>query len=90
MIRYEIVSLTCDQTYLQLLMINDDTKKIIYDNYKLIFVMISFQISTLTYDQSYLRLLMLKNGTRTIIYDNYNLVFSHYKLYNDKIIPNKH
>ena len=54
---------------------NNGTSKIIYDNYKLVFVIISYEIATLTYDQTYLRSLIWNNNTSKIICDNYNIVF---------------
>ena len=37
MISYKIVTLTYDEIYLLLLMLNNDTKNIIYENKKIIF-----------------------------------------------------
>ena len=46
MISYKIVTLTYDQSYLQFLVLNNGTIKIIYDNYKLVFVIINYTMIT--------------------------------------------
>ena len=56
MISYKLVTLNYDQTNFILFMWNNGTRKIIYDNYKLVIVMIIYQIGTLAYDQTYLQL----------------------------------
>ena len=56
MISYKLVTLNYDQTNFILFMWNNGTRKIIYDYYKLVIVMIIYQIGTLAYDQTYLQL----------------------------------